>query len=79
METQIKALNAKNQKLVNKASKLLIAYNSLNDLRNIADGNGDEKAYNKLDKQCENAFDRYLWACDELPKREVKNIEKFLF
>lgn len=79
MTATITALNPKNQRLVTKASKLLIKYNELNDLRNIADGNGDEKAYNKLDRQCETAFDKYLWACDELPQREVKNIEKVLY
>lgn len=78
-ENLVNAINPKNQRLVNKASKLLAKYNDLNDLRNIADGNGDEKAYNKLDRQCENVFDKYLWACDELPKREISNIEKALY
>lgn len=65
----------KNQKLVNQAVKALIAYNTANDLRDKADGMGDEKAYNKHDRQCQRYFDKYLEIISELPKTEVKQIE----
>ena len=71
---KISAITRKNQAQVNKAVKYLVKYNELNDLRNIADGNGNEKEYNKLDTQCAKCFDNYLEAIDELPKREIAQI-----
>lgn len=65
----------KNQKLVNQAVKALIAYNTANDQRDKADGLGDEKAYNKFDRQCEKYFNKYLEVISELPKTEIKQIE----
>lgn len=79
MTTKITALNAKNQKLVTKTASLLIKYNELSSLRDMADGSGDERLYSRLDRKCENAFDRYLFSCDELPQREVKNIDKLVY
>lgn len=76
---EILALNKKHQRTVNKAVKYLVKYNELNDLRNEADGNGDERAYNKLDRQCGRAFDQYLETICELPKREIVRIEKELY
>ena len=72
---KISAVNAKNQKAVNKAVKFLIAYNSLNDLRDKADNEGNEKEYRKLDRKCEIAFDKYQEAIWCLPKREISKIE----
>jgi hypothetical protein len=76
---KISAITRKNQAQVNKAVKYLVKYNELNDLRNIADGNGNEKEYNKLDNQCARCFDNYLEVIDELPKREIAQIEKALY
>jgi hypothetical protein len=72
---EITAVNTKNQKAVNKAVKMLIAYNSLNDLRDKADNEGNEKEYRKLDRKCEIAFDKYQEAVWCLPKREISKIE----
>jgi hypothetical protein len=72
---EITAVNTKNQKAVNKAVKMLIAYNCLNDLRDKADNEGNEKEYRKLDRKCEIAFDKYQEAVCCLPKREITKIE----
>lgn len=70
------AINKKHQAKVNRAINWLIKYSEANDLRNIADGEGDEKLYNKYDRICINAFDKYLEIISELPSREVAKIEK---
>ena len=75
----ITAINKVHQSRINKAVKTLIKYNELNDLRNIADDNGEEKIYKKLDRQCLNTFDKYLDIVSELPKREKARIEKQLY
>jgi hypothetical protein len=72
----ITAVNKKNQKQVNKAVKLLIAYNQLNDLRNLADDDCNQKLIEKLDNKCSNAWDKYNDAICDLPKREIDQIEK---
>lgn len=76
---EIKAINRKNQKYVNKAVKALIRYNEANDLRNNAEDSDDIKAFKKFDRICEKSFDAYLEACNYLPKREVSQIEKILY
>jgi len=76
---KIIANNKKNQAQVNKAVKFLIRYNENNDLRNKADGEGDEKLCAKFDRICEIAFDNYLDAISELPKTEINAIEKKLY
>ena len=76
---KIIAINKKHQSNVNRAVKNLIKYNALNDLRNIADDNGEEKLYKKLDRQCLNTFDKYLDIVSELPAREKIKIEKQLY
>ena len=73
------AINKKHQSKVNRAVKTLVRYNALNDLRNIADDNGEEKLYKKLDRQCLNSFDKYLDIVSELPARERVKIEKELY
>lgn len=75
----ILAINKKHQVKVNRAVKTLLKYNTLNDLRNIADDNGEEKLYKKLDKNCLNTFDKYLDIVYELPKRERTRIEKQIY
>jgi hypothetical protein len=76
---KISAITRKNQAQVNKAVKYLVKYNELNDLRNIADANANEKEYNKYERQCGKAFDNYLEAICDLPKREIAQIEKVLY
>jgi hypothetical protein len=76
---QIISINKVHQSKVNKAVKTLLKYNTLNDLRNIADDNGEEKLYKKLDKNCLNTFDKYLDIVYELPKRERARIEKQIY
>jgi len=74
--TTLKAINKQHQVKVNRVVKALVKYNALNDLRDKADNDGDMKAYNKYDRQCSNAWDKYYDLRDELPKREILNIEK---
>lgn len=74
----VTAKNAKNQSKVNKACSWLIKHNEANRLRDLeSDTNGDETTkYRQLDRKCETTFDKYLDYCYDLPKYEVKNIEK---
>jgi hypothetical protein len=72
------AVNKVYQSKVNRAIKWNDKYDALNRLREVADGDGDEKLERKLDKQCSNAYDNYLDIVYDLPKREQNNIDKFL-
>ena len=72
-------INPKNTSLVNRAVKILEKYNEADWLRCCADGDGDEKAFRKLDRRCETLFDKYQSIVDELPKNQVKLIEKALW
>ena len=72
----ITAINPKYQSLVNRAVNWLTKYNELDNQRNVADSNGDDRLYAKLDKKCQNAFDKYLECAEELPSREQSQIEK---
>lgn len=72
----MRAINKRNQALVNRAVKWLEKYNEANDQRDIADGLGDEKLYRKYDRVCERTWDKYEECISELPKREVNQIEK---
>lgn len=65
----------KNKVLFNKVVKALNSYNLLNNLRDEAYNNGDDKEFKKLDNKCLNAFDKYLDLLNELPKYEQKRIE----
>lgn len=75
----INALNKKHQKQVNKAYKYLAKYDQNNTLRDHAEGDEDEKAFKKYDRICIDAFDKYLDALSELPKREADRIEKIYY
>lgn len=66
----------KNQSALNKAIQWLEKYNIANDRRDDADVDGNIKIYNKYDRVCEKAFDKYLDWCNELPKYEISRIEK---
>tara|TARA_R110000822_G_scaffold156605_1_gene296385 strand:+ start:489 stop:719 length:231 start_codon:yes stop_codon:yes gene_type:complete len=71
----MKAINPKNQSIVNKAVNWLEKHNKADDLRNIADSDGNEKEFKKYDKECENTFNKYLEYMSELPKNQQKAIE----
>ncbi len=76
MKNTIQAKNKKHQANFNRALSWLIKYNSFNDIRNIADGDGDEKEYNRVNKKCENSYDKFLDYMEELPKYEQNKIYK---
>jgi len=73
MET-LKAKKQTNQKKVNRAINCLIVHNNLSNLRDIYEGEGNEKMFNYVNRKCENTFDAFLEAMEELPKYEQKNI-----
>jgi CRISPR/Cas system CSM-associated protein Csm4 (group 5 of RAMP superfamily) len=75
----ITALNKKHQKQVGKAYKYLAKYDQNNTLRDQADDQDDQKAFKKYDRICIDAFDKYLDALAELPKREADRIEKIYY
>lgn len=68
----------KYKSLIAKCLKANSRYDSLNDQRDIADDQGDEKAYRKLNRQCEIAFDKYLECYQQLPKYIQKSIDKLI-
>lgn len=71
--------NKRNVKYVKSAINWLIKYNEANNLRDIADGDDDNKAYNKANRECERTFDKYLEAIDTLPEYQIKLIQKSKF
>ena len=71
----MEAINSKNQSLVNKALRYNARYEELNDKRSNAYDQGDLKALSKLDRQCIEAFEKYLDVMTELPKNQQKAIE----
>ncbi len=66
-----------NQTKVNKCVRALLAYNKANDERDIIENN--DLPSNAINRKCENLFDRYLEAAADLPKYELKPIEKALY
>ena len=54
----------------------MLKYNALNDLRNEAYDNDNIVKAVQLNKKCEDVYDKYMDACDCLPKREVTHLEK---
>lgn len=74
----LKAINKKNQTLVNRAVAAHIRYYELNDLRNLAEDNEDAKSYKKYDRMCQEVFDRYLEYYYMLPKGQQKQIEIYI-
>ncbi len=70
--------NTKNKRAFNAAIRALVKYNQLDNQRNEIDGEfgSESKQYERIDRKCQDAFDRYQEWCDELPKYEVKRIEQ---
>ena len=78
-EGKLTAITRANQNNVNKAVYWGQKYNVLNDARDRAYDNGNDKLYKQLDRQCEAAFNKHLDYMSELPKREQAKVEKFVF
>ena len=76
---KLTAASKRNQTNLNKAIYWGMKYNQVNDLRDVADNNGDMKAYRKYDRMAENAFDKYLEYLDSLPKTERNRVERLVF
>tara|TARA_R110002020_G_scaffold249170_1_gene463094 strand:- start:62 stop:298 length:237 start_codon:yes stop_codon:yes gene_type:complete len=68
----------KNQAALNRAIKWLTKHNEHDTERNRIDSELGEdcKQWRAINRKCETSFDKYLEACDELPKYEVERIEK---
>lgn len=67
-----------NQKNLNAALAWLKKYYNFNCEREALDGaiEEDSTLYKKVNRNCEKAWDKYEDYCTELPKYEVKRIEK---
>ena len=75
-DNNMEAINPKNQTTVNRAIQCLEKYKRADILRNVADGEGNEKEFNKHERECEKTFNKYLDYISELPKNQVNAIEK---
>ena len=73
----MEAKKSTNNKAFNLAIKALIKYNQLDVQRNEIDGEFgyDSKQYERIERKCQDAFDKYECWCEELPAYEVKRIE----
>ena len=74
-------MNKANKTKFNKAIRKLIKYNQLNDLRNRAENEDldireNERLFERLNRRCEDAWNDLYEAMEELPKYEIKRIEK---
>jgi len=74
----VTAINPKYQSKVNKCLKYDAKYDEANDARDRADGDGNIKLYNQLERKCEKLYDAFLTYYEELPKREQKNLDLFI-
>ena len=78
---KLKAINPEHQSMVNRCISWLIKYDAANTQLDLAEDISeceyleDDKEYRRLGRRCANTFDKYLEYADELPKREVANIE----
>jgi hypothetical protein len=77
----MKAKNKANQGNLNKAISWLKKHNAFNDQRNVIYDNlecdeCDSKEWRRINKKCEDSFEKYECYCDELPAYEVARIEK---
>jgi hypothetical protein len=65
----------KHDKTITKCMNALSKYYALNDLRDKADNDGDEKTRKQIDKKCSTAFDKYLEYYESLPKQIQRCID----
>jgi len=79
---KITAVKKKNQSLVNKAVTWLNKYHISNDARDLASNTNEKdfddecKTWRKYNRLCEKQWDKYTEYLEELPKYEIKEIEK---
>tara|TARA_R110002124_G_scaffold73777_1_gene197901 strand:+ start:41 stop:295 length:255 start_codon:yes stop_codon:yes gene_type:complete len=79
---RVEAKNPKNQSRVNRAMKHLEKYNILNDERDCIENSldvddiEDNKDWKRVNKRCEDVWDKFLTALEELPKGEQNRITK---
>lgn len=69
----MKAINPKNQKLIDKCLKFNAAYDAASNLRDTLEGAGEKTK--KINATCEKLFYKFLDACNDLPKYELRNLE----
>jgi len=75
------AINKKHQSNVNKALSWINKYDDYNDQRDEIE-NAQENSWsyttewNRINKKCETAYDKYLDYCSLLPKQEIKGVDK---
>jgi len=77
----MKAKTKANQSNLNKAIAWLVKYNAFNAKRDVIYDNleceeYESKELRRINKKCEDSFDKYECYCDELPAYEVARIEK---
>lgn len=77
----MKAINKKHQSVVTNAVNWLTKYNKFNTERDTIEGNlecesYESKEWRRINKKCEDSFNKYEDYASELPKREVEQIEK---
>ena len=77
----MKAKTKANQNNLNKAISWLAKYNAFNDQRDLVENEqehagDDTTAWRRINKKCEDSYERYSEYCDELPTYEVTRIEK---
>jgi len=73
---ELTAINPKNQSKVNRCLSWAVKYDVANDQRNTAEDNDDDKAYNKYDRQCIRAWDKFQDIIEDLPKGQQNAIWK---
>jgi len=72
------ANNKKNQVNFSRAIQWLTKHNAFNDERDAIESEQESETseWRRINKKCEESFDKYLMYCEMLPKAEVKRIEK---
>ena len=75
------AINKKHQATVNRAIQWLTKHNDYNDQRDAIENEQDTSwsytpQWNRINKKCEDSYDKYLTYFDELPSREQAQINK---
>jgi len=77
------AINPRHQSTLNKAVQWLYKHNAFNDQRDAIENElehsymGEQNtAWRRINKKCEDSFEKYQEYCCDLPVRQVKLIEK---
>ncbi len=73
----LKAINKKNQSVVNKVIKAIIKYNEYDNLRNQADDNDNTKDHKKYERLCEKTYNDFMENMNSLPKNQQQAIFKW--